>query len=476
MTISRVTTWEAGNTLTATALNGEFDNLITAANTAETPTATGTTTARAMATRLIEYVNVKDFGALGNDSADDTAAIQLAFDYAIAAVSATVVFPRGVYRHTALTLAPGSGAINVNLLGLGGAGSSGVVLKYTGTGGTALTIKNNTRFRMDNLRLTDAGTGAKGLFITSLAVGSSTGPGVLSNIYITGFTKNYVVGESGGESASEFSYYGFEVDSGTSHGVEINGANSLNHTFYHLNMTSNAVGLEAVDPDNIYIYGGSSTSNTTQDFAFRPAGAFGVYGYRSEGGNVFVTVGPDASAGAGSPTNMTIANCRIAATGLAANRAIRLHKAGQYSIHNNHIQDGHISILMANTVSAYVDIRGNLVVDGTYLYEFEDNNTVTCEVECRGNRSATASAANYWTDEHFIQNGATKVPLSSIDMSDPTAPKQYLHAAIVATGSLPAAATAMNGRIIIEDAGSGNRNLLFYAGGERFRIDGGANI
>lgn len=45
---------------------------------------------------------------------------------------------------------------------------------------------------------------------------------------------------------------------------------------------------------------------------------------------------------------------------------------------------------------------------------------------------------------------------------------------VVATASLPAAAAAMNGTVLIEDVGAGDRNLIVYAGGERFRIDGGA--
>jgi len=47
---------------------------------------------------------------------------------------------------------------------------------------------------------------------------------------------------------------------------------------------------------------------------------------------------------------------------------------------------------------------------------------------------------------------------------------------VIATASLPAAGTAMNGTILIEDAGAGDRNLIIYAGGERFRIDGGTNF
>jgi len=44
---------------------------------------------------------------------------------------------------------------------------------------------------------------------------------------------------------------------------------------------------------------------------------------------------------------------------------------------------------------------------------------------------------------------------------------------IVATGSLPAAGAGQDGRVLIEDAGAGDRNLVIYAGGQRFRIDGG---
>ena len=47
---------------------------------------------------------------------------------------------------------------------------------------------------------------------------------------------------------------------------------------------------------------------------------------------------------------------------------------------------------------------------------------------------------------------------------------------IVLTASLPAAGASMNGALLIEDGGTGDRNIIIYAGGERFRIDGGANV
>lgn len=47
------------------------------------------------------------------------------------------------------------------------------------------------------------------------------------------------------------------------------------------------------------------------------------------------------------------------------------------------------------------------------------------------------------------------------------------HVSVVATASLPAAGAAEDGRVLIEDAAAGDRNLIIYAGGQRFRIDGG---
>jgi hypothetical protein len=47
---------------------------------------------------------------------------------------------------------------------------------------------------------------------------------------------------------------------------------------------------------------------------------------------------------------------------------------------------------------------------------------------------------------------------------------------IVLTANLPAAGASRDGLQLIEDGGAGDRNLIIYAGGQRFRIDGGANV
>lgn len=60
-------------------------------------TVPGTTTARSLATRLGETVNVKDFGAVGDGVADDTSAINAALASSLAVV---VYLPPGIYRTT----------------------------------------------------------------------------------------------------------------------------------------------------------------------------------------------------------------------------------------------------------------------------------------------------------------------------------------------------------------------------------------
>jgi hypothetical protein len=78
-------------------------------------TATGSTAARSLANRFADVVNVKDFGAVGDGVADDTAAIQAAIDYSSSIGGCIVFLPEGSYKtSSALSLKP-----NVYLKGSG---------------------------------------------------------------------------------------------------------------------------------------------------------------------------------------------------------------------------------------------------------------------------------------------------------------------------------------------------------------------
>lgn len=59
-------------------------------------TATGTSTSRAIQDRFADVINVKDFGATGNGTTDDTAAIQAAIT--AAPTGAAIYFPKGSYK------------------------------------------------------------------------------------------------------------------------------------------------------------------------------------------------------------------------------------------------------------------------------------------------------------------------------------------------------------------------------------------
>jgi hypothetical protein len=60
-------------------------------------TATGSTTARTLANRFADVVNVKDFGAVGDGVTDDTAAIQAAINSVSSGQKIEIFFPRGNY-------------------------------------------------------------------------------------------------------------------------------------------------------------------------------------------------------------------------------------------------------------------------------------------------------------------------------------------------------------------------------------------
>jgi hypothetical protein len=77
------------------------------------------------------------------------------------------------------------------------------------------------------------------------------------------------------------------------------------------------------------------------------------------------------------------------------------------------------------------------------------------------------------TDTILSRSAANTLTMGTGDTLEATS---GLKIDVVASASLPAAGAGQNGRILIEDAGAGNRNFIIYAGGERFRIDGGANV
>lgn len=114
--------------LTAATSYAPEDELAIVDKSDTTGAASGTTKRIALS-NVVSHLNVLAYGATGDGTTDDTAAIQAAIDAAEAAGGGTVFFPAGTYSFTTLTLPAG-----VTLLGSNG------TLSTTATTGNIITV------------------------------------------------------------------------------------------------------------------------------------------------------------------------------------------------------------------------------------------------------------------------------------------------------------------------------------------------
>ena len=186
MTIARVKTWTFGEVLSAVDLNVEFDNLVTGLNapSAFSVTATGSTTARTLADRFVDIFNVKDFGAIGNGSTDDTAAIQ-------AAITATqdsrgaLYFPPGTYKVTSTLTITGS-------LRIYGEARYGTSITWTNTTLNVITVTTPNQVAFEGLTFTGPAVATAGAILTLTATANHNSSSYIKNCtFVLGY--NHIV-------------------------------------------------------------------------------------------------------------------------------------------------------------------------------------------------------------------------------------------------------------------------------------------
>lgn len=184
-------------------------------------------TARPVSDMLGDYVSVKDFGAIGDDSSDDTATIQDAIN-ALAGSGGTLFFPSGIYKTTSTLTVPN----NVCFEGMG-KGASYIRAHFTSGDivqvGDGSSGSNPGRVTISNLCVTAASAMSSGAAIR-VRNGHNI---VLSNIQL-GYNL-YIGAQFDGDTYATpsidsrqfiYSIDGFEINSGSYAGILVGQTNS----------------------------------------------------------------------------------------------------------------------------------------------------------------------------------------------------------------------------------------------------------
>lgn len=205
-------------------------------------TATGSTTARTLANRFADVVNVKDFGAVGDGVTDDTAAIQAAIN-----TGTNIFIPVGIYKITSNLILTS----NRQIFGVGNATKIQISSNNI-KGFTVLTSVDNNSIIIRDLLIDGGGQ------TTNIYTGYKGGEGIYisrcKNLLIENVTiQNMGVVKSSIDPTDDNGYGGYGIMVESRHG-DINNIRINNCTVKNIAGGGNAAG------DGIYIAGFSAGS------------------------------------------------------------------------------------------------------------------------------------------------------------------------------------------------------------------------
>lgn len=202
--VFRVTT---ANPITLGSSSLAFEFALTAATLSFLQSGTGATATTVQNELRQLHFNVMGFGATGDGTTDDSAAIQAAITACGAAGGGIVFFPEGVYVATGLT-------VSSDQVALIGTTTKGSRIRFTNTTGTLLTV-TGALFRLDGFEIeSPSATHTAGAIID--VQGSQ---GKVSNIRITGNFWNCFKLETDGKGGWFFDM------------IRVTGSNTLNSLF-----------------------------------------------------------------------------------------------------------------------------------------------------------------------------------------------------------------------------------------------------
>lgn len=380
-----------------------------------------------------------DIGAILNDPAisspaytqvflvDNYASIQACFDAAVAAQVATVVFTAQEYTTSDdLVLAPVSGQVHINVIGLGGVGANGVRLNYTGSG-TCLTIKNNTRYRFENLRINNTGSGTVGIHLTSVDVGSNHGPATYTNVFVTGFDDNYKLGTTDNKAASEIMFIQCESTNAT-RGVLVQGVTSGTSFTTGIRF----IGFHASDCDDVMVVAGDNTgtqiklsvwgfsfSNNTREFDFQVPGVYDIssgYTESTGAGQLFRSGSATATLNSAYVTNISVKSVTTNYPSSPSNWVALAHQPGHYLIEGSTLQTGSIQVGGFDGGGAArrstLEVKDSTIASASSVIAFKASSNTAWSVSVRRCGTTATEAQNVIEDRDYtILTDGTEVTL-----------------------------------------------------------------
>ena len=433
--------------------------------------ATGGTTARSMRDRAADVISVKEFGAVGDGVADDTSAIQSAFDTSIC-----VFIPEGVYKTSAPLLLRN----NCHITGAGWRNT--IIYNPTTTGMKRKEVGDARDFYLADFQIAANNDSVNNLIgLDFMRVNYSTVINVCARFYRTGVRLARVEGGIGNCYFNTF--YSLKTlsnqtgllleDDGT--GVVCN-KNTFFDTFYEdvgVWTGSNGIDLSGYGNSFFGIYSGHSGGNSCLKLR-AISGNNHIHSFYGESSATYLI---DNSADTSLRKNF------VYGTHIDSGTMVKLARTADTDLFIND-RDGqrgcHLLDSLAASDTGYRFVQ-NVAVAGTEPY-------VDLASSAGGGKrfrmlsgGGGIGGAGYFI-LHEYASGRNPVGIKHdteqyaiLADADGVAIKK-LKTDVIATASLPVAGATMDGRIVIEDAGAGNRNLIVYAGGQRFRIDGGANV
>jgi len=298
------------------------------------PTAATTTISNApvFTGPLTGWASVTSFGAKGDGTTDDTAAIQNALNQLGQSGKPSVLYlPAGTYKiSSTLNL---TGAINVKIVG---ADPSTTKLLWSGaSGGTMLNLQNTAYSNLERLTFDGNNTAGKDLWIQwdGKSTYFPTTFGILDDVF-----KNAQIGIQGGntgnstsDTAAEVSIERVQFLNNTTAGVYLNDYNTVDWWVRNSNFQNNLNGIK-VDAGVFHAYNSNFISNKNSDIYANNNAFMGLRNNYSSGSPHFYYAGGTT----GSLLVSDIENNRIVNT---SGTALLIKNPGPSTIVNNIIQN-----------------------------------------------------------------------------------------------------------------------------------------